>query len=70
MASSTKYVIDRPFGGSVPFQEILGPEDAASGTSNEAGERVWPLIPPSYELPDAKHEETIKECMFYRFKAE
>ncbi len=65
MTNSPKYVIDRVFGGSVPFEQVLEPEGATSETSNEGGERVWPLIPSEYEPPAAQHEETVKECTFY-----
>jgi hypothetical protein len=45
MTHSPKYVIDFILAGSVPFEQVLEPEGAASEMSNVVGERVWPLIP-------------------------
>jgi hypothetical protein len=65
MANPPKYVIDRVYGGApVPFEQILGPEGAASDMLNAGGERVWPRIPSQYELPATRHEDTVKECTF------
>jgi hypothetical protein len=55
-----KYVIDRIFGGTASYDDIVGPGAPESSTPHE---RVWPAIPMNYLPPSPQIENAVKEGM-------
>ena len=54
----TKYVIDRIFGGSASYDEIVGPGAPENSTPHE---RVWPELPLEYRPAAPEIENAVKE---------
>jgi hypothetical protein len=68
----SKFVLDLPLGGTVPFERVFGEGDAGAGKkpAPENSEPVWPIIPLQYELPPVHLEQTIKEGVIWPIRVQ